>query len=173
MNWNFFQFSKARNLPGVTVKALYEQDMDVMLGDDINKLLEGGYLLCQDCMGHLLPGSGDINILEINIDICLYYITLYLYLYLYWDTNGQKSMAKKKPNPRSIDMYRYSKWRVLFHYVDHMICKIKGLVWFGLVTLCGPPTLTKPEEDCYSGGKSSTRSHFLFRLTRRLPLTQQ
>jgi hypothetical protein len=49
------------------VKALYEQDMDVMLGDDINKLLEGGnYLLCQDCMGHLLPGSGDINILEIK-----------------------------------------------------------------------------------------------------------
>ncbi len=78
------------------MKALYEQDMDVMLGDDINKLLEGGYLPCQDCMGHLLPGSGDINILEINIDIFLINI---IYLYLYWDTNGQKSMAKKKPNP--------------------------------------------------------------------------
>jgi len=39
-----------------------------------------------------------------------------------------------------------------------------------LVIFCGPPTLTKPEEDCYSGGKSSTRSPFLFRLTRRLPL---
>ncbi len=91
------------------MKALYEQDMDVMLGDDINKLLEGGnYLLCQDCMGHLLPGSGDINILEINID--MFFILYYtIYVYLYWDTNGQNSMAKKKPNPRSIDMYRYSK----------------------------------------------------------------
>jgi hypothetical protein len=64
------------------VKALYEQDMDVMLGDDINKLLEGGYLLCQDCMGHLLPDSGDIHILEINIDMFLYYIILYIYIYI-------------------------------------------------------------------------------------------
>jgi hypothetical protein len=103
-----------------------------MLGDDINKLLEGGYYqLCQDCMGHLLPDSGDINILEINIDMFLCYIILYYIIYLYWDTNWQKSMAKKKPNPRSIDMYRYSKWRVLFHYVDHMKCKIKDYVWFG------------------------------------------
>jgi hypothetical protein len=80
------------------VKALYEQDMDVMLGDDIKKLLEGGYYLpCQDCMGHLLPDSGDINILEMNIDMFLYYI---IYLCLYWDTNGQKSMAKEKTKPK-------------------------------------------------------------------------
>jgi len=65
-----------------------------------------------------------------------YVFHIILYIYIYIGTQmGKKSMAKKKPNPRSIDMYRYSKWRVLFHYVDHRICKIKGLVWFGLVWL--------------------------------------
>lgn len=70
------------------MKALYEQDMDVMLGDDINKLLEGGYLLCQDCMGHLLPDSGDINILEINID--MFFILYYIFIFILghkWEKN--------------------------------------------------------------------------------------
>lgn len=81
------------------MKALYEQDMDVMLGDDINKLLEGGcYLLCQDCMGHLLPDSGDINILEINIDMffILYYIFIFILGHKWKKIHGKEKTKPKK-----------------------------------------------------------------------------
>jgi hypothetical protein len=83
------------------VKALYEQDMDVMLGDDINKLLEGGYnQLCQDCMGHLLPDSGDINILEINIDMFLCYIILYYIFIFILGHKLTKIHGKEKTKPK-------------------------------------------------------------------------
>ncbi len=83
------------------MKALYEQDMDVMLGDDINKLLEGGYnQLCQDCMGHLLPDSGDINILEINIDMFLCYIILYYIFIFILGHKLTKIHGKEKTKPK-------------------------------------------------------------------------
>jgi len=83
------------------VKALYEQDLDVMLGDDINKLLEGGYYqLSQDCMGHLLPDSGDINILEINIDMFLCYIILYYIFIFILGHKLTKIHGKEKTKPK-------------------------------------------------------------------------
>jgi hypothetical protein len=100
------------------VKALYEQDMDVMLGDDINKLLEGGYyLLCQDCMGHLLPDNGDINILEINIDMFLYYIFIFILGHKLTKIHGKEKTKPKSPVPLCgpLDMQN----------------KGLGLVWFG------------------------------------------